>query len=487
MNNNVTNNDSANSTVDFKILLSDIWRGVIKFGWLVVALAVLFSGIQFYRSYVRFTPQYTVSATFTVQTENTVLSGENGVSAYSFFYNKNTADQLASVFPHIISNPILINKVREDLNVANMPATITATCIPDTNMVTLTATGTDPQYTYDTLLSVISNYSSVADYIIGRTKLTIISEPVLPKTPSNKMAWRSSVLSAALIGAVLGVGWILVYAILRKTIRTKEDIRNILNQHCVGVLPQVVFKKYRRKINADVILTNPLIGNDFLESLRLLRGSVQNLISENENVVMVTSTAPGEGKSVVTVNLAASLAKTNKKVVVVDCDLRGSKIDIILKDSQQNSDVVKETDTYIIRTETSLGIDVLRFKAPEKNINSIVRPSALKPIFAELKNDYDLVLIDTPPCGVISDASIIAGAADAIIYIVRQDAVMQTEIRTGISAMLETDAKMLGCILNGATGGPGGYGNYYKYGGYNKYYRYGYSHKYGYGYVNKSK
>lgn len=484
MNNNLSNNDSANSTVDFKILLSDIWRGAIKFGWLVVALAVLFSGIQFYRSYVRFTPQYTVSATFTVQTENTVLSGENGVSAYSFFYNKNTADQLASVFPHVISNPILINKVREDLKVSEMPATITAACIPDTNMVTLTATGTDPQHTYDTLLSVINNYSSVADFIIGRTKLTIISEPVLPKTPSNKMAWRSSVLSAALIGAVLGVGWILVYAILRKTIRTKEDIRNILNQHCIGVLPQVVFKKYRRKINADVILTNPLIGNDFLESLRLLRSSVQKLLAENEKVVMVTSTAPDEGKSVVTVNLAASFAKTGKKIVVVDCDLRGSKIDIFLNNSA-DPDTVKETDTYIIKTDSSLGIDVLRFKSPEKNINSIVRASALKLIFAKLKTDYDLVIVDTPPCGVISDASIIASAADAIIYIVRQDAVMQTEIRTGISAMLETDAKMLGCILNGATGGPGGYGNYYKYGGYNKYYRYGYSHKYGYG--NKSK
>lgn len=108
-------------------------------------------------------------------------------------------------------------------------------------------------------------------------------------------------------------------------------------------------------------------------------------------------------------------------------------------------------------------------------------------IFSELKESYDLVLIDTPPCGIISDASIIAGAVEGVIYVIRQDAVMQTAIRTGISAMLETEAKLLGCILNGATGGPGGYGNYYKYGGYNKYYRYGYSRKYGYGYGRQKK
>ena len=114
MNDNVTNNDTAVLDVELKVLFSDIWRGTIKFGWIVVALAIVFGGVQFYRSYVRFTPEYTVSATFTVQTENKVLSGENNVSAYSFFYNKNTAGQFADVFPDVVSNPILVNKVCEE-------------------------------------------------------------------------------------------------------------------------------------------------------------------------------------------------------------------------------------------------------------------------------------------------------------------------------------------------------------------------------------
>lgn len=488
MNDNVTNNDTANSTVELKILLSDIWRGAIKFGWIAVALAVLLGGLQFYRSYVRYVPEYTVSATFTVQTENKVLSGENGVSAYSFFYNKNTADQLASVFPHIISNPILITKVCEELGVTSLPASVTASCISDTNMVTLTAQGTDSKLTYDTLISVIENYSSVADYIIGRTKLVIISEPVIPETPSNQMAWRSSVLRAALIGAVIGIGWIMVYAILRKTIRTKEDIRKILNQNCIGVLPQVVFKKYRRQINTDIILTNPLIGNDFLESLRLLRSSVRKNLSEGEKVIMLTSTAPDEGKSVVTVNLASIFAKNENKVLVVDLDLRNSGVTSLIS-KEANGKIVKSVSgLYEIRHVDELGFDFLSFSAGENNLQSIIRTPYLKKLFEMLKKEYDLVLVDTPPCGIISDASIIAGAAEAIIYVIRQDAVMQTTIRTGISTMLETETKLLGCILNGATGGPGGYGNYYKYGGYNKYYRYGHSsNKYGYGYGSQKK
>ncbi len=479
MNNNTVNNESANSTVELKVLLSDIWRGVIKFGWIAVALAVVLGGLQFYRSYVRFTPVYTVSATFTVQTENKVLSGENGVSAYSFFYDRNTADQLANVFPHIIGSPILISHVCKDLEVESMPATVSAACIADTNMVTLTATGGDSQMTYDTLMSVINNYSSVADYIIGRTKLVIISEPEVPEQPSNKMAWRSSVLRAALIGAVIGVGWIMVYAILRKTIRTKEDIRNILNQNCVGVLPQVVFKKYRRKINTDIILTNPLIGNDFLESLRLLRSSVHKSLGENEKVIMVTSTAPDEGKSVVTANLASIFAKNEGKILVIDCDLRDSGLASLLGANATEMKMKKETEKYTVSTVTPFGFDLLTFKDGEKNLLTTIRTATLKVLFSELKEEYDLILVDTPPCGIISDASIIAGAADTVLYVIRQDVVMQTSIRTGISSMLETGTKLLGCLLNGATGGLGGYGNYYKYGGYNKYYRYGYSGRYG--------
>lgn len=490
MNDNVTNNDTAVLDVELKVLFSDIWRGTIKFGWIVVALAIVFGGVQFYRSYVRFTPEYTVSATFTVQTENKVLSGENNVSAYSFFYNKNTAGQFADVFPDVVSNPILVNKVCEELGVAIMPASISAECISDTNMITLTATGRDPQLTYDSLQSVINNYSSVADHIIGRTKVVVIDEPLLPVGPSNLLAWRSSVPKAMFIGAFIGIGWIIVYAVLRKTIRTKEDIRNILNQHCIGVLPQVVFKKYRRQINTDIIITNPLIGNDFLESLRLLRTSIQKHITDDTKVIVITSTVPDEGKSVVTANLASIFAKNENRILVVDCDLRDSGIKELICESDQKNDVIKSTAVYEIKHIKDLGFDFLSFTNGERNLKRVIRTDNLKTLFAEIKNDYDLVFVDTPPCGIISDATIVAGVADAAIYVIRQDTVMQTSIRTGISSMLETETKLLGCILNGATGGLGGYGNYYKYSGYNKYYRYGYSRKYGYGYgygANKKK
>lgn len=478
--------DKSESTVEIRILLSDIWRGIVKFGWIPLVLAVVLCGIQFYRSYSGFVPVYKVSATFTVHTENKVLTGDNGIAAYSYYYDKETADQLATVFPHIIGNKIVQNQVCNDLGVSSMPASISAKCVFGTNMVTLTASGQDPQLTYDTLLSVIENYPSVADYIIGRTKLVMINDPVIPDSPSNSGAWVTAVLRAGLIGLVLGMTWIVAYAVIRKTIRTKDDIRNVLNQHCIGVLPQVVFKKYRREINTSILLTNPHVGSEFLESLRLLRGSVQGLIEDGKNIVMITSTAPTEGKTVVSTNLSSIFAKDGKKVLLVDADLRESGIHNLLNEDNVTKTKIEDNKFYRIDSIDSLGFDLLTFKPRVDTIQKIMRNDEIKRKFTLLKDEYDVVFVDTPPCGIISDASLVAQAVDSIIYVIREDAVIQKTIRAGISSMLETEAKFLGCILNGAASGLGGYGGYYRYGGYYKKYRYGYyGNSYNYGYKSK--
>ncbi len=483
MNNKVNheeNYDKKESTVEMRILLSDIWRGIRKFGWVPLLLAVLLSAVQFYRSYVGFVPVYTVTATFTVHTENEVLTGENGIAAYSYYYDKETADQLATVFPHIIGNKIVQSQVCNDLGVNSMPASVSAKCVVGTNMVTLTATGTDPKLTYDTLLAVIENYPAVADYIIGRTKLVMINDPIVPETPSNSGSWLGSVTRAGLIGLVLGIVWIVAYAVLRKTIRTKEDIKNVLNQHCIGILPRVEFKKYRREIDRSILLTNPLVGVEFFESLRLLRGSVRSLLKNGHRTIMITSTAPAEGKTVVSVNLASIFAKDEKKVLLVDADLRDSGIHNLIASESIVKTKIEDNKFYHIETIDSLGIDILTFKHRVDNVQKIIHTDEIKRKLATLKEEYDVVLVDTPPCGIISDATTIAQSVDSIIYVIREDAVIQKTIRAGINSMLETDAEFLGCVLNGAAGGLGGYGGYSRYNGYYKYYRYGgYSYKYG--------
>lgn len=469
--------------------LSDFWRGFVKFWWIGVVLAIIFGGAMFYRSYSSYVPSYSTSATFTVHTQNATLSGDGGISAYSFYYDRGTADQLASVFPFILESEILQKQVCEELGVDRMPASVSATAVPETNMITLTTTGSDPQLTYDVLICVTENYSSVSEYIVGQTKLVMISPPVVPTEPTNRLAWRSTTFTGAFFGILIGIFWIILYGMLRRTIRTKDDITRELNKKCIGVLPHVFFKKYRSKVDLSILITNPLIGNAFLESMRLLRDSVHNSLQSDEKVVMVTSTAPGEGKSVTTLNLAAMFAKNKDRILIVDADLRNSGISKLLQSSSsQIKSEMKNTNgetVYTISTIESLKLDLLSFNTFDNRLKKMMRTYNFKKIIEILRDDYDMIFIDTPPCGMISDATVVAGAADAAIYVIRQDTVMDDSIRGGLDSLLSTEIKLLGCVLNGTVGGIGGYGSDYGYGygGYKKYYKYNrYYGKYGYGY-----
>ncbi len=475
-------------TVDF--YLSDFWRGFVKFWWIGVLCALILGGTMFYKSYSSYTPEYTATATFTVHTQNSVLSEDGGMTAYSFYYDRGSASQLASVFPYVLKSDILQKQVCRELGVDKMPASVSVTCVEETNMITLTTKGKDPQLTYDTLMSVTKNYSKVSEYIIGQTKLVMISPAVVPTEPSNALNWKSDTLQGAFIGILIGLVWIFIYGIMRRTIRTKDDIRSELNQKCLGVVPQVFFKKYRSRIDRRILITNPLVRNAFLESVRLLRDSVHNKMSADDKVVMVTSTAPGEGKSIITVNLAAMYAKNDARVLVIDCDLRNSGIKKLISPekiaikSKKYDD--KGNEFFSINRENELNVDFLFFSVKEKTISKFLRSENIRNIVDALREDYDLIFIDTPPCGMIADAAIIAYGADVAMYVIRQDTVMDVSIKQGLDTLANTDVRIIGCILNGTVGGFGGYGSTYGYGygysGYKKYYRYDkYYGKYGYG------
>lgn len=463
-------------SIDF--YLSDIWRGARKFWWLCGVLALVFSVLLAVFSFISFTPVYTVSATFTVQTQDISASG-TGITSYSYYYNRTTAEQLSNTFPYILESNLLQTAVCEDLGVERMPASISATSVAGTNMFTMKATGTTAQEAYDVLMSAMENYPSVAEYVIGTSKLTMISEPIFPENPSNSRQTMRYILIGAAVGVVLGCVWIFIYAIFRDTVRTKNDIKEKINQNCLGVLPAVSFKRHKSEIDRSILMVNPLAGDTFLENMRKLRNSIVDEASEETKAIMITSSAPGEGKTTISVNLAISLAKMGKKVMLVDADLYNPSVCKTLEkfegktfpysDPQINLEYIDELD-----------IGVMTFNVGEKNIWKVMQTPYLKKCIDELKTECDYIVVDAPPCALSSDPVTIAGAVDTSVLVIKQDNVRINRIKYAIDSLLSVDAEILGCVLNKASVGISGYGYYH--GGYGyKYTRYGYS-KYGYGY-----
>lgn len=471
-------NNTQPAIFDYQYYLTDIWRGVKKFWWLCAILAALFAVFMAVFSYISFVPTYTVSATFTVRTQDISASG-TGITSYSYYYNRTTAEQLSDTFPYILESKLLQTAVCEDLGVKSMPASISATSVSGTNMFTMKATGRNPQETYDVLISAMENYPSVAEYVIGSSELTMISEPVLPENPSNSRQTKLYVVIGAAAGIALGGVWIFIYAIFRNTVRTKKDIKEKLNQLCLGILPIVSFKKYKSEIDRSVLMVNPLTGDTFLENARKLRNTIVSEAGEAAKAIMVTSSAPGEGKTTVSVNLAISLAKMGKKVMLIDADLYNPSVNKLLQNFE--GEEFPYNDPQIsLKYMNDLDIGVMTFNVDEKNIWRVMQTPYLKKCIEELKTECDYIIVDSPPCALSSDPVTIAGAVDAAVLVIKQDTVRITRIKYAIDSLLSVDTKLLGCVLNTASAGITGYG--YHHGGYGyRYTRYGYS-KYGYGY-----
>lgn len=469
---------SRNVDVHFKIYVTDFIKGIKKLWWVCIILAIVFGSVLSVRGVMSYKPKYSVSATFVVSMQSD--SGANtGLSKYSYNYDTTTAEKLASTFPHILSSNLLQEMVCTQLDVPSMPASVSATAVQGTNMFKLDATGGDPQKTYDTLLSVIDNYPAVAKHVIGTIKMDMITAPVFPQNPSNSTEVKQNFITGATFGVIMGAVMIVCYAIFRNTIRTKNEITTDLNNTVLGTTPRVVFRKRGKKTDTTLLITNPKVMTMFSESVRVFRNIVMNAIRKDEKVIMITSTAPGEGKTTIAANLSISVASRRKKVLLIDADVRNPSIAELLGINMENLEVETKTDKYEIAYLEKYNLYFLRFILEEKQ--GYFSTDFAKSVFDEVRDDFDYVFVDTPPCGLVSDAMFIAQASDAVIYVIYQDTVRVGKIKSTLNNLLSTDVRVLGCVLNGTIGGTTGYG--YGYGSGSGYgYGYGYGNKkYGYG------
>ncbi len=461
--------------------LTDIWRGFLKLWWVCAILTVACSvGLSLF-GIMRYTPSYVVSATFTVQTQDISASG-SGITSYSYYYNRTTAEQLSTTFPFILESNLLQTAVCEDLGVSSLPASISATSVTGTNMFTMKAVGRDPQKTYDTLISAMKNYPTIAEYVIGSSQLVMISEPTIPESPSNSRNIIKNAFTGLFIGVALSCGVLLLYAIARDTIRTKDEIKEKINQICLGVLPKVTFKKHSKEIDRSILLVNPLINDSFVETVKQLRNSIISDTEGNTKSILFTSTSPDEGKTTVSLNLAIALGKIEKKTVVIDADIRNPSVEKTLKRYEKQNKGSLDSFSEL-KSIKELGIDILTFNTGEDGMFKIINTEYLEKMMDVLKQKYDYIIVDAPPCALVSDPITIAGVVDATVLVVKQDTVRTTRIKYAINNLYSVNAKVLGCVLNSAASGLIGYGYYY--GGYGyAYSRYGYK-KYGYGYGYK--
>ena len=249
----------------------------------------------------------------------------------------------------------------------------------------------------------------------------------------------------------------------------------MLNVDCICAIPQIIFKKRgNEEFRKDISIYNRKISQTFLEAIRVLRARIEKDAKKNDlKVFLVTSAAPGEGKSTIAANIAMALSMRGAKVVLVDCDLRNPSVRARLYMQEDGpglyeylSDQVDLKEVLIWNQKYKMYV-VPGGEAIENGSELIDSPKMFE-LLEELKKTAEYVILDTAPVGVLTDTAVLAEAADAALFVVKQDYAKRSAILDGIGQLAESKIYISGCILNGAQAGIGGYG-YRQYRYYNKY------------------
>lgn len=462
---------------------SKILTGIKKHWYIIAVLAgICCVGFTLY-SYRAYTPQYTAAATFTVTPKG------DSLSAYTSISSNASTQQLEKTFPYIITSAPLTRVVAEDLGLSYVPGTLTATAVEDTNLFTITVTSSNYETAYNVLKSVINNYPSVAEYVVGATDLVLVVPPSASSTPINPISYREKALIGTAVGALLGLLIVFFLENLNHTVRHPDEIRKLLNNQRLGSIVKVVKKKSSHStgsLTIDDAHTDPR----FKESVFSIRNKIIKLCADQKiNSVMVASTTTNEGKTTVAANLAIALAKKHYRTVIIDCDLRNPTVRQQLNIPESCSlgivDVITggcSLQDAIVKTKKN-GLYVLPGTIPVNNASELMGSKQLADLVSALEKIFDYVVIDAPPVGIVSDALEMKDYVGGLVFVVRQDYAKVSKILDSISLFGYSKIKILGCIFNMASGvlstrGYGRYG-YNSYGGYGSYGSYG---RYGYGY-----
>lgn len=465
-------------------LLSFAWitvvRDILRRWYIIVVAALLVSMGTYILSDMAYRPSYTTNTTFVVSVRG---------DSTTVYQNLSATTNLASVFTEVLNSSILHKTILEEVGLASFDGSIRAAAVPETNLLTMRVTASDPRTAFLVTRCIIENHSVVSYQVMGDTVLEVLQDPVVPMAPSNPQS-SLALAKKAVIWAAVGMCLLLaVLSYLRDTVRNRKEGEQKLDAICLGELHHERRHKtiksvfLRRKRN--ILITKADTSFHFAEAVRKLRRRVEQRLGKDKQVVLVTSVLENEGKSTVAVNLALSLAQKHRRVLLIDCDLRKPACHTLLESPHTGhgtiSVITGRCNLKDALTQDNLsGLFLLLEHKRLNSATNLLGSEEMKELLAWCKKAFKYIVVDLPPMSAAPDTESVLEFADAAIMVVQQNAAATSQLNSAIAALNGDEGKLLGYVLNNVYSTPGLPGSEYGYGyGYGKYGKYGKYGRYG--------
>lgn len=309
----------------------------------------------------------------------------------------------------------------------------------------------------------------------------IIDEPVAtggPLSPKPNMIY----MIALVLGVGMPVGVIFLIGLTKFKIEGRGDVEKLTRLPIVGDVPLT-----DEKAGSIAVFENQ--NTLMSETFRHIRTNLQFMLENDQKVILVTSTVSGEGKSFISSNLAISLSLLGKRVVIVGLDIRKPGLNKIFNIPRKEQGITqylsnpeKNLMDFVQPSDVSKNLYILPGGTVPPNPTELLARDGLDKAIETLKKNFDYIILDTAPAGMVTDTLLVGRVADLSVYVCRADYSRKAEF-TLINELADKNKLPNLCtVINGLDLQKKKYGYYYGYGKYGKYYGYGKRYGYGYGY-----
>jgi capsular exopolysaccharide synthesis family protein len=427
--------------------LGEVTRAVLKRWWIVVVCIIL-GGVGATLWTAKTTRVYQSSVTFFVSTPSS-----NDAAALA-------ADQFASrrvnSYVRLLSSDALAQAIHD--GGVTLPRSAIAHKIhgtADLNTVLLTANVKDTSKARALQIAKLigSQFGNVVSEVDAQAKsssdyavqLHVVSGPAVrakPVTPRGSLNLFLGLFAGLLIGVAIAIG----REASDTSVRSSEDLLSAGNVPVLGSIP------YERSARTAPVIIDEGRSAARAESVRKIRTNLQFVNVDSQiKTLAVTSAVAGEGKTSTVLNLALLTAEAGRRVLVIDCDLRNPKISAYtgLPGTVGITDLLAQRATLsdVVHRWSEHDLDIIPCGSIPPNPSELLSVKHMTDLVNSLRADYDLIVLDTPPLGAVTDAAVVAGYVDGVVLVVRYGKTSRAKIKRSLQALDAVDGRVVGTIL----------------------------------------
>lgn len=308
-------------------------------------------------------------------------------------------------------------------------------------------------------------FKSLADVRLAEAQssdnIFIVEPAIATETPVQPMI-RLNILLASIIGAMLAAGLVLVLGYLDDSVNSTDQVKDLIGATTLAAVVNIKSNKVPNKLITIQMPSLPAV-----EAYRLLRTRITFAsIDKSIRTIVITSSAPSDGKTVTAANLAVAMAQSGKRVILVDADLRQPMLHKFFNQDNirgVSTALAPDDDVQIDEHLVLTGVENLRLMPSGPAVSDtaeLLGSQAMNRLIQKLSKQADIVMFDSSPLLAVVDATLIAHACDAALLVVRAGSTRADELRRANDLLLQSGTRLLGVVLNRVSSAQASYARY---------------------------